>query len=64
MRKRICCLLKQTKKGEIVLCFIFTSLLSPVSPQDNRVKLAVWKAQFTENPLPKRDKQRGLLFTV
>lgn len=53
------------KKGDSsVLFFSPTSHLSPVSPQDNRVELAVWKAQFTEDPLPKRDKQRGLLFTV
>lgn len=61
LKKSIYCLLKQTEKGVIVPCFIFT--LFPVS-QDNRVKLALWKAQFTEDPLPKRDKQRGLLFTV
>lgn len=66
VKKSVCCLPNQTKKREIVPCFFFppTSHLSPVSPQDNRVELAVWKAQFTEDPLPKRDKQRGLLFTV
>lgn len=54
VKKSVSCLLNQTKKGEIVLCFFFflISHLFPVSPQDNRVKLAVWKAQFTEDPLP------------